>query len=97
MQYNVLDYLENSAKRVPNKPAFADDKKYLTYATLQLQSKSIGFAINQTLGGVVKHPIVVFVDRNIESLVSFLGVAYSGNFYVPIDIQMPKMRIELIL
>jgi D-alanine--poly(phosphoribitol) ligase subunit 1 len=97
MQYNVLDYLENSAKRVPNKPAFADDKKNLTYASLQMQSKSIGYAINQALGGVVKHPIVVFVDRNIESLVSFLGAAYSGNFYVPIDIQMPKMRIELIL
>jgi D-alanine--poly(phosphoribitol) ligase subunit 1 len=97
MQYNVLDYLENSAKQVPNKPAFADDKKHLTYAELQMQSKSIGYAINQALGGVVKHPIVVFVDRNIESLVSFLGVAYSGNFYVPIDIQMPKMRIELIL
>jgi amino acid adenylation domain-containing protein len=41
--------------------------------------------------------VVVFVDRNIESLVSFFGVAYSGNFYVPLDISMPKMRIELIL
>jgi amino acid adenylation domain-containing protein len=26
-----------------------------------------------------------------------MAVAYSGNFYVPIDKQMPKMRIELIL
>lgn len=97
MQYNVLDYLENSAKRFPHKPAFADEKKHLTYTELLLQSKSMGYAINKVLGGVIKHPIVVFVDRNIESLVSFLGVAYSGNFYVPIDIQMPIMRIELIL
>ena len=35
--------------------------------------------------------------QNIESLVSFMAIAYSGNFYVPIDIQMPKERIKLIL
>lgn len=97
MQYNVLDYLEHSANSVPDKPAFADDKKYITYKELQQQAKNIGYALNQQLNGALRKPVVVFVDRNIESLVSFLGVAYSGNFYVPIDISMPKMRIELIL
>jgi amino acid adenylation domain-containing protein len=26
-----------------------------------------------------------------------MAIAYSGNFYVPIDMQMPKLRVELIL
>jgi len=97
MQYNVLDYLEQSALQVPEKAAFADDKKVIAYHQLQQQSKSIGYALSKKLNGAIRKPVVVFVDRNIESLVSFLGVAYSGNFYVPIDISMPKMRIELIL
>ncbi|MFN4083100.1 MAG: AMP-binding protein [Bacteroidia bacterium] len=97
MQYNVLEYLENSVQKVPDKTAFADDKKTISYLQLSNQTKSIGYALNQSLNGALRKPIVVFVDRNIESLVSFLGVAYSGNFYVPIDITMPKLRIELIL
>jgi len=97
MQYNVLEYLEKSASVVPDKPAFADDTKSIKYAQLQKQAKSIGFALTKQLKSTIRKPVVVFVDRNIESLVSFLGVAYSGNFYVPIDITMPKMRIELIL
>lgn len=97
MQYNILDYLENSAIRVPNKLAFANDTKGISYADLLSEARSIGFTLNKNLNGVLRKPIVVYVDRNIESLVLFMGVAYSGNFYVPIDIQMPKKRIELIL
>jgi D-alanine--poly(phosphoribitol) ligase subunit 1 len=97
MQYNILDYLENSALRVPNKLAFANDTKGISYADLLNESRSIGYTLNKNLNGILRNPIVVYVDRNIESLVLFMGVAYSGNFYVPIDIQMPKKRIELIL
>lgn len=97
MQYNVLEYLEKSAQIVPQKWAFADDKKGITYEVLLNQARSIGYTLSQKLNGSIKNPIVVYVDRNIESLVLFMGVAYSGNFYVPIDIQMPPKRIELIL
>jgi amino acid adenylation domain-containing protein len=97
MQYNILEYLEQSAQKVPNKIAFADDKSFVLYQELETKAKRIGTVLHQSLRGAMRQPIVVFVDRNIESLISFLGVAYSGNFYVPIDITMPKMRIELIL
>lgn len=96
MIYSVLEYLESSESKFPNKTVFADEKNSITYSELKQHAKKIGTQIfNQT--STTKKPIVVFVDRNIESLVSFMGVAYSGNFYVPIDIQMPKLRIELIL
>jgi D-alanine--poly(phosphoribitol) ligase subunit 1 len=97
MIINVLQYLEDSVKKVPNKLAFVDEKNFISYADLQESAKKIGMALFQKTKGDIRKPIVVFVDRNIESLVAFLGVAYSGNFYVPIDIQMPKLRVELIL
>lgn len=97
MIINILQYLEDSAQRVPEKSAFIDEKNSITYANLQAYAKSIGSAIIHNTEGQIRKPIVVFVDRNIESMVAFLGVAYSGNFYVPIDIQMPKLRVELIL
>ena len=42
-------------------------------------------------------PVAVFIDRSIESLTGFFGAVYSGNFYVPIDRQMPAARTRLIL
>lgn len=97
MNINVLQYLESSVKRVPSKIAFSDEHHQISYQDLQLHSKKIATEIHQKSNGQIRKPIVVFVDRNIESLVAFMAVAYSGNFYVPIDIQMPKKRVELIL
>ena len=96
MTINILDYLDRSAARVPNKTAFADVNNSISYRHLQEYGKKIGTQINKTIAQIGK-PIVVFVDRNIECLVDFMGVAYSGNFYVPIDKQMPADRIKLIL
>lgn len=97
MTINVLEYLENSEEQFPSKTVFAGQDKSITYSELLDQVKRIGTKILDETKNASRKPIVVFVDRNIESLVLFLGVAYSGNFYVPIDKQMPKFRIELIL
>jgi D-alanine--poly(phosphoribitol) ligase subunit 1 len=97
MVINVLEYLEYSAKRVPQKLAFVDEKNSINYKDLHDQACKIGTELIQKTQGSIRKPVVVFVDRNIESLVAFMGVVYSGNFYVPIDIQMPKLRVELIL
>lgn len=97
MVTNVLQYLDEASKSVPTKLAFVDDKNSITYEALQKRSKQIGTSIIHNTSAAIRRPIVVFVDRNIESLVAFMGVAYSGNFYVPIDVQMPKLRVELIL
>ena len=94
---NILEYLEASEKRVPNKIAFADENKSITYSSLLDYAHRIGTQIAIDTNKAKRKPIVVYVDRNIESLVLFMGVAYSGNFYVPIDKQMPKLRVELIL
>lgn len=97
MILNITEYLDQSVKLFPHKVAFASDELAVTYSELYRYSKGIGSTIFKELNGIYRKPIVVFVDRNVESIVSFLGVAYSGNFYVPIDIQMPTLRIELIL
>lgn len=97
MIINILQYLEASVNKVPAKIAFADENKSITFQDLSLQAKNIGYTIAKQLKGEIRKPVVVFVDRNLDSITAFLGVAYSGNFYVPIDIQMPKLRVELIL
>lgn len=95
MKINVLEYLEESAKNRPDQVAFSDRESSVTYAQLEDQARRIGTYIRkQTVWK--NRPVAVVIDRNIRSLILFLGVVYSGNFYVPIDHTMPVQRIDLI-
>ena len=95
MIYNVLSYLDASARRFPDKVALADDKTAVTFAQWHAMACAIGTTIAR-LTGAVRRPVLVFVDRKVECLVGFMGVVESGNFYVPIDNKMPEARIRLI-
>ncbi len=96
MVINILEYLEQTAQRLPDKIALADDKLSLTFSQWQQQAISIGTVIAQTTNNTVRHAVLVFVDRRIEGLVGAMGVVESGNFYVPIDCKMPFERVRLI-
>ena len=96
MIINVLEYLEASAVNFPNKVVFWDQEKNISYHEVLIYSKKIGTYINDKYM-VRNKPIGVVIGRNIESLIMFLGVVYSGNFYVPIDPELPKDRIDSML
>lgn len=96
MVTNILEYLDSAAKQWFDKTAIADDKNALTFAQWQDYAERIGTTISRKTGGVLRKPVLVFVDRRIEGLVGFMGVVESGNFYVPIDCRMPDQRVKLI-
>ena len=94
---NVLEYLERSAKTFPDKIALEDEHEKLTYTEYITKAKTIGtYLLRNGLEGYSNKPVAVIIDRNIRSIVAFMGVVYSGNFYVPIDYTMPAERIKLI-
>lgn len=96
MIYNVLSYLEDTARHFPDKTALADDKTALTFAQWLSMARALGTHVaRQTCA--VRRPVLVFVDRKVECMVGFMGVVESGNFYVPIDNKMPGERIRLIV
>ena len=43
------------------------------------------------------NPVGVLIDRNVLSVASFMGIAYTGNFYVPLDPELPAVRMSTIL
>jgi len=96
MLTNVLDYLDRSVSLYADKIALSDSKNEATYAEFGEKSDALGSAIIER-SGTKNSPVVVFIDRNIESVISFMGIAKSGNFYVPIDRQLPVKRVELIV
>ncbi|MGB4499966.1 MAG: AMP-binding protein [Natronincolaceae bacterium] len=95
MQNNVLEYLEHTVKRLPNKIAYANEETGITFREVYDQGKAIGTFLNKQ--GHYKQPIVVFMARHPKAIVAFFGTVYGGNFYVPVDEEMPRFRIGLIL
>lgn len=95
MYTNVLEYLENN-KISDDACALSDEKDRLSYGQLKELARQIGTFITQH-GNWRRKPIAVLIDRNVWSIAFFMGIVYSGNFYVPIDPTMPAKRIELIL
>lgn len=96
MVTNVLEYLYDKVSRFPDKTGIADDKRSLTFRQWADEAENIGSRLIEANSGVMRHPVLVFVDRKIETLVGFMGVVESGNFYVPIDCKMPFERVKLI-
>lgn len=94
MAIHVLEYLEDSCRRNPQKTALIDLEESLTYEEVEKRAKRIGSLLAEK-SGTMRQPVMVFCDRDTASLVSFLGTVYSGNFYVPVDVHMPKARIRL--
>ena len=92
----VIDYLESAEARFPEKTAFSDGEKAISYRELLDRSRRIATALIRRLS-CVNQPVMVLADRNVESVVSFLGVAMSRNFYVPVDVSQPPQRIRAIL
>lgn len=95
MVRNVLEFLETSAEKFPEKEAFSDSKVSITYRELETGAKAVGSALLDL--NKRNRPVVVFLDKNTACVTAFMGVVYSGNFYVSVDIYMPVQRIQSIL
>ena len=96
MHASVLEWLEESAVRYADKTALVDEWERYTYKEYHDKAVGIADAIIATgLGS--KKPVVVYLNKSIKVLASFMGIAYTGNFYSPIDIDMPAQRVNRIL
>jgi amino acid adenylation domain-containing protein len=93
-QTNVLEYLEKTVVRVPDKIAYANEEMGLTFAEVSHDARAIGSYLNRK--GYYNEPVVVFMQKHPKTITAFFGCVYGGNYYVPIDDEMPRFRIDLI-
>lgn len=91
----ITDVLENTTLKYPDKIAFKEVNKEVTYLEFMNSSKKIGsslLSLNRK-----NAPIAIFIDKSIALAESMIGTIYSGNFYTVIDINMPSYRIESVI
>lgn len=95
MLCNVSELLSQAAVSYAEKTALVDMEEEISFLELESRAKRIGsYFIGK---GFFRCPVVVLCGRDAASVVSFLGIAISGNYYVPVDAQIPPSRIAAIL
>ena len=94
MQTNILEYLEGSVVRCPDKLAFANEEMGLTFREVSDSARRIATRLHRE--GCYRQPVVVFMRKHPTTLAAFFGAIYAGCYYVPLDDEMPRHRIELI-
>jgi D-alanine--poly(phosphoribitol) ligase subunit 1 len=95
MYINVLQYLEETAKRVPDKIVYKDGNNEICFSELLNKAQRIGSALSTRIPP--NSPVVVFSDKCIDTPVLYLGILYAGCYYVPIGTDLPEFRMKVIL
>lgn len=95
MDINVLEWLEKTTSEYGDKIAFSDETDSISFAQLKQSAEAIGSALGRK--GIYKTPVAVFSGRCVQTVAAFLGAAYAGCSYAPIDSKLPRARIDSIL
>lgn len=96
MQKSVIEYLQHTVDRFPDKTAIKDAGMSITFAELWRDSRKISAALVNAMIGV-NIPIGVYIPKGCRMIEAFAGINISGNFYVPLDTNSPASRIKNIL
>lgn len=95
MQSNVLEYIEATVQRLPDKVAFADDHEELTFSQFYHGARVIGSRLAQK--EIYKEAVLIYMEKSPSAIQAFFGTIYGGCYYVPLDAEMPARRIDLII
>ena len=100
---NVLEWLDVTAERFPEKTAFDDEENSICFSEVRRKTQQIGAGLLRLLvcaedsGRNTGTPIAILSGRNIDTPVAFLGIVAAGCFYAPLDATAPVPRIQKIL
>ncbi len=96
MKINLIELFEESVSKYPQKTAVIDKDREINFADLRTRAMQLAHLIIGKKSEKNK-PVAVFLDKSIESVFADLGIIYSGNFYMNLDIKTPSERLNNIL
>ena len=93
---NLIQRIDHWATAAPEAIAHIGGDRTLTYGELRRRSDALASYLTKRFSDD-RRPIAVLGHREPEMLIAFLGAVKSGRPYVPIDIALPRTRIDQIL
>ncbi len=90
---SIYEYFGRVLAENKDKIAVDDCTSAITFEVLDKIAGIMGTAISDVVEQRTNCPILVYMPKSCQAIGTFLGVVFSGNFYVPIDMKQPDLRI----
>lgn len=99
--YNLNTHLLNSFEKTvqnrQNSIAVKHNTQVISFSDLKIKSQKLGYLVMNLTDQVYNKPIAVFLPKEINAFVADIGIMYSSNPFMNLDIKTPKERIMNII
>lgn len=94
---HVTEYLDATVAQCPDRTAVHDGDAAITFAALRERALDMALRIRRHLGGSGCGIVAVHMPKSLDAIVAQLGILYSGNAYMNLDVSHPPRRLAGIL
>jgi len=96
VQIHLLEYLDQTLRRFPDRTALSDGCSALTFREVEGRAARLATALAR-LFPETRQPVAVCIPKTPEAVIAFLAVLMTGNAYLPLDPKSPPERLRVIL
>ena len=93
MKTHLLDYFEETVSRKPDSIAVVHNDQSIKFNELKIKAEEFGSYLLRLTDNCVHNPIAVFLPKEINTVIADLGIMYSSNPFMNLDVKTPKERI----
>lgn len=96
LKTHLLDYFEETVSRRKKQIAVKHNSQEISFDELRDAAQKLGTAIVSKVGSVSNTPIAVLLPKEIDTVIADLGIMYSSNPFMNLDVKTPGERIKNI-
>lgn len=97
MNIHLLDAFEKTVSAKSDYIAVKHNEQQISFEQLKLKSKKLGSFLIEKIAGCYNTPIAVFLPKEINAVIADLGILYSANPFMNLDVKTPQERIKNIV
>ncbi len=97
MKVTLLEYFEETIQGKESEIAVIEGEERISFQQLRQMACGIAGTLAQVIAPAKSAPVAVFIPKSIWCVEADLGILYSGNAYMNLDIKTPSNRILNIL
>lgn len=92
---NVLEWLEEAARRSGESVFVSDVEEKLTYGQVLRRAREVGSYLCEKVAPRV--PVALYLEKSAQATCAMLGAAYAGCPYAFLDVRQPKERLAHVI
>lgn len=93
MKCHLLDYFEETARKKAEVIAVRHNDQGICFQKLKDQAQKLGTFLCSQTDGAINTPVAVFLPKEINTIIADIGIMYSSNPFMNLDVKTPRERI----